>query len=543
MKRKLFLTFFLCVFVIGIFAQNIKNIILIVPDGCSVSTLAFARWFQFYKDTAHTHLAIDPYLCGFAKNHCSNAIIANSAPAMTVYMSGYYSLPGFIGMYPPKTPNDLVNINPFWAYSPRLTVMEASRIVGNKATGLVFVCEFPHATPAATHAHWYGRNAYAVIQEQMVHNSIQVLIGGGAGLLTPEQEAFLISTGYEVLKDNMNKFRNADTKKLWALFGEQYMDNDLDRDPEKQPSLAEMTKKAIHLLSKNEDGFFLMVEGSKIDWSSHRNDPVGILSEVLAFDAAVKVAIEFAEADGETLVLICPDHGNGGISIGNSRSDLDYDKLSLQAIMETLKKCTKTSEYLTDRITQLPKDSISFVIEKYWGISPDIAEINMIYKVKELYNNCNGNQEIKEILNDLIAKVLQSRTYIGFTTHGHTGEDVFLAIYHPQNKRLTGLVTADEINRYLCDAIGLTVSLDDLTEMYYCKATDLFEKTKFTLTGDNKYLKINPKNNKKQALIVEANSNQVKLNGNYLSTKTPAIYVDKTDTWHVSKEILSMLNY
>jgi alkaline phosphatase len=543
MKQKNLLSVIACLLIsFCIQAQQVKNVIFMIPDGTSISDLALARWFQFYKDSTKTQLALDPYLCGLVKTHSSNAPIGDSAPTMGAYMTGYRSQTGFVGMYPPKHANDLVYVNPMCAYSPRLTVMEAARIVQNKAIGLVFTCEFPHATPANTSSHWYNRGDYKTIQEQMVHNSIDVLIGGGAGLLTKEQEEYLKASGCQVMKNDIQNFRNSEKLKFWALFGEKHMANDWDRDPTKQPSLAEMTKKAINTLSKNQNGFFLMVEGSKIDWSSHRNDPVGILSETLAFDAAVKETIEFAKADGNTVVVVCPDHGNGGISIGNSRSDSDYDKLSLQAIMEPLKKCEKTSEYITEYLTHLPQDSILPVIQREWNI-PNISQdtIKIINELKEIYLNDIQNSKKKDKFNDIIAKVLQSRTYIGFTTCGHTGEDVFLAIYHPNNHRLNGLINAPEITRYLCNAVGYNGSLDDLTDEYYCKSIDLFNEKDFTIIDSPLNLKVTPRNNKKQTLIIETNSNQVKLNEQIFHTKTPAIHVDKNNTWYVSKECLSIL--
>jgi alkaline phosphatase len=551
MKRVLFIMVCLWALAGSVAAQGVKNVIFCVPDGTSVSDLALARWYQSYLYPGRTRLNVDPLLCGMVKSHSSNAVISDSAPAMSAYMIGYLCQTKFLSMYPPADAGrDLVAVDSLRAYAPCITVMEAGRVVRNMATGLVFTCELPHATPAATHVHWFNRGDYGVIQEQMVHNSIDVVIGGGAGLLTPGQEAFLVQDGHEVLRNDLQGMRAAKGRKLWALFGETRfartsMSNDWDRDTAREPSLAEMTRKAIELLSKNEQGFFLMVEGSKIDWSSHRNDPVGILSEMLAFDAAMKEVIDFARADGETLVVICPDHGNGGVSIGNSRSDGNYDRLTLEELVAPLAKCTKTSEFLTEYLSLLPRDSIQPVIQRYWGIAdiaPDVIE--RVNEAREAYQGNIQNPGKKDAFNDVIARVLQSRTRIGFTTRGHTGEDVFLAIYHPRDERLTGLVTAPEVNRYLRDALGIG-SLDELTGEYYCKATDLFESARFTLDSDGKSLDIRPKNNKKEVLTLEANSNLVKWKGKYLParTKTPAIHVDKTGTWYVSREVLSLINH
>jgi len=161
-----------------------------VPDGASSSSLTLSRWYQIYQNSnQNSRLAIDSLVCGMVKTHSSNAIIGDSAPTMSAYMTGYLSQTQFVSMYPPKDEhNDLLPIDSERNYSPCITIMEAARIAKNKATGLVFTCEFPHATPAGTAAHWYNRNNYNAIQTQMIHNSIDVLIGGGVGLLTQEQE-------------------------------------------------------------------------------------------------------------------------------------------------------------------------------------------------------------------------------------------------------------------------------------------------------------------------------------------------------------------
>jgi len=465
-----------------------KNVIFMVPDGTSISVLSLSRWYQFYIDENQTRLAIDPYICGMVRNHSSNAPIGDSAPTMSGYMTGYYSQTGFLSMCPPTSENDLVKVDALLSYTPRLTVMEAARIVQNKAIGLVFTCEYPHATPAATSAHWYKRSDYATIQKQMMHNSIDVVMGGGATLMTKQDSLTLVKNGYDVLLNDIVSMNKSNSHKLWALFGDKgkygYMDYDWERDTAKQPSLAQMTKKAIELLSENKEkeGFFLMVEGSKIDWAAHSNNPAGILSEFLAFDAAVKVAIDFAQENGETLVVICPDHGCGGLSIGNKRSNRGYDKMSLNKLMEPLKKENKD-------------------------------------------------------------KKLSSKSYIGFTTSGHTGEDLFLAIYDSRpNERLSGLVTPKEINDYLCDAVGVKL-LDSLSNFYYAKLTDIFKETEFDFKIiDSNRIIITPKENPGFTLMIEKNSNKIFINKQEWHTKTPAIYVDKTKTWYLSKECLLFLN-
>ena len=538
MKRSFFV--FILVFSFsGVFGRTVKNVIFIVPDGTSLETLSLTRMFLQYTDSSKTGLTLDPYFCGFVRNHSTNAPVGDSAPTMGWYMTGYPSQTGFVAMSPPQDVNDLVYVNPLWAYSPRMTIAEGARIAKNKAVGIVVTCEVYQATPANLFAHWHKRSNYRIILQQMVHSSIDVVIGGGTGLLTKEQETFLREKGVHVCRDDLQSFRNSRSGKLWALFGDKYMSNEWDRDTTAQPSLAEMTRKAISLLSENDEGFLLLVEGSKIDWMSHRNDPVGIISEVSALDEAFAVAIEFARNDGQTLVVVCPDHGTGGVSIGNSLSDKGYDRLPIDSIMGPLARCTRTSEYITEQLIALPKYSVSAVIYQYWAILPDSIEIDSVFSGVEAYNRSGGNQTVKDELTNVIAGVLKSRTYIGFTTHGHTGEDVFLAVYDPRaDMRVTGYLTARDINWYMCDAVGIG-SLDELTDRYYCKATDLFGGEGFQLKSSDETLTIGFG---ADTLFVHAYTNQVLKNGQVFETQTPAVYVDTTNTWFVSRECLEILS-
>src|SRR5699024_3340955 len=117
--------------------------------------------------------------------------------------------------------------------------------------------------------------------------------------------------------------------KIWGMFDPDALANDWDRDPKKEPSLSEMTNKAIEVLSKNPKGFFLMVEGSKPDWSAHANDPTGLVSEILAFDNAVGTAKKFVQENPGTVLIVATDHGTGGFTIGNENTTSGYDRFDI----------------------------------------------------------------------------------------------------------------------------------------------------------------------------------------------------------------------
>ena len=358
--------------------KPVKNVILLIPDGTSLATVSMARWLQWYTNPDKPNLNLDPYLCGTVRTHSSNAPIGDSAPTTSCYMTGYPSRTGYVSTYPEHDgDNDIYPTDPERAFQPLTTVLEAAKMTQGKSTGLVFTCEFPHATPADCSAHSYNRGKYEWIAPQMAHNDLNVVIGGGASLLPEESEAYLKGNGYGVFKNDISGMRNYSGNNMWALFGDREMAYDIDRDPSQQPSLEEMTRKAIEKLSQNPNGFFLMVEGSKVDWAAHANDPVGMATDMLAFDRACGAALEFARQNGETAVVIVPDHGNSGISIG--RADCKgYDKLSKDHLFHQLSLYKLTAEGFAKKVNSVPNSEVQNVFREYAGFELTPEELDAL---------------------------------------------------------------------------------------------------------------------------------------------------------------------
>src|SRR5574344_3057412 len=121
--------------------SKIKNVIVMIPDGTSTSLLSASRWYQWYLDSTCTHLNIDPLLCGLVKTYSSNAPIGDSAPTTSCYMTGQPSQTSFVSTYPlADGEKDILWVDSTQAYQPLMTVLEASRLVHGKSTGLVFTC-------------------------------------------------------------------------------------------------------------------------------------------------------------------------------------------------------------------------------------------------------------------------------------------------------------------------------------------------------------------------------------------------------------------
>ena len=549
--KKLILLIILIPYVLSSYSQNdkkaVKNVILMITDGTSVDVLSLARWYKGGP------LAVDSIICGLIKTSSSDSTIADSAPAATAFATGYKSKAGYIGV----SGDSII---------PKITVLEAAKIKG-KSTGFVVTCENPHATPAAFTSHCQFRRDYETINEQQVYNNLDVVFSGG-GYNFINKAAFdknrcmipfradnlnlrdsLIKSGYKFISKKVEFEKLGKEAKVWGSFDSDTINlaNDFDnrkKPVEKQtPTLSEMTKKALEILSQNKEGFFLMVEGSKVDYAAHNSDPVGVLSEFLAFDSAVSVALNFAKKNGNTAVIVCPDHGNGGISIGNDQTNYNYYKTKYKSIISELKKTKSTAEGLSFYINN--------IISKH-GVDTTILfkTVDSMYNVKMdnfekfVFLNCIENKKncLVDELQSVFGKMLSSRVKIGWTTEGHTGEDVFMGIYHPDGLRLSGVVGNTDVAKYIAEILNLG-NLKEYSEKYFCDAKKIFVSGKFKLTIDKKAL-IADELNGKRSFFFPANRNYfiIKNHENkdkIVNLKTVSVFIN--DIFYISQEVREFL--
>ncbi|WP_180127129.1 alkaline phosphatase [Rhodoferax sp. BLA1] len=453
--------------------KTLANVIVLIPDGMSVSGTTLARLYQ------GSPLALDPLASGLMSTWNGDGTIADSAPAGSAISSGWKSQTGNIastgklyalpGARVPAAGEEL---------RPVATILEAARLSG-RATGIISTSEFMHATPADFSAHDPSRASYDNLTEQIVYNKLDVILGGGIKYLKPESRkdkedmaAVLRARGY-ALVGNTAELQQFAGNKLVGVFGKTdahtALSYDLDRDPVREPSLAQMTAKAIEVLSARPKGFFLMVEGSKVDWAAHANDTVGIVSDVLAFDRAVKVALDFAKTNKNTLVVAVTDHGNSGISIGDRSTSKTYDKTPWTSFIEPLKKAKVTGEgfeaLLPANRLEATVDSLGAEIRalaKEWLGVEDLTdtEVESLLKAK------------KGEVNYAVGPIVAKRAKIGYTTNGHTGEDVVLYNYDPRGRLLGGLVDNTQVASFMAKTLG--VDLDQTTSKLFLDAAAAF---------------------------------------------------------------------
>lgn len=524
--------------------KPVKNVIVMIPDGCSIATVSTARWYQWMLNPNMPKLAIDPYLCGTVRTTCSDAPIGDSAPTTSCYMTGYPSLAGWVSTYPiAKGKNDIYPMDSARAYQPLTTVMEAARMLKGKATGLVSTCYFPHATPADCSSHSYDRGKLKELACQQAHNGLNVVIGGGTSYMSDDMKAYLESHGVSVFKDDINGMKSCQNKNMWAQFTSGSMSYDLDRNPSKEPSLAEMTTEAIKRLAQHDNGFVLMVEGSEVDYGAHSNDIMAMIGDFLAFDRACKVALDFAEKNGETAVVILPDHGNSGLSIGR-RDWGGYATTPKSKMFGALLNIKTTGAGMARKLNSQPYSKAQDLFREFCGFELTERELNALKNckgyeqspIKKEDKKADGrNYNNPDNLERLVSQFMAIRTGLAFTTNGHTGEDVFLAAYHPDSEcRPYGMLTNIEFNHYLCSLNGFTHDdLDSLTNTNFAPHTEVFDNIKgVKLTADEKSLTVKYKKN---TLVFTPNTNIVTVNGKAEEMASVVVYVDKINRYYIPR--------
>lgn len=541
--RKLYCFLVLILFSSLSFTQEVrpvKNVILMIPDGTSTAVYSAARWYKVYNNMGDK-LHVDPYFTGTVTTFSSNAPIGDSAPTTSCYMTGVPSRAGWVSTYPLADPNDLFESDSTMAYQPLVTILEASRIEKNKASGLVVTSHFTDATPADCASHHYNRGNSKALAPQMAYQNLDVMFGGGNGLLTEDIKQHFKNSGTTLIQNDRKAMLNYnDTNKVWALFGDKALPFDIDRNYDEVPSLAEMTEKALNILSTKENGFFLMVEGSQVDWAAHQKDPVAIITEFIAFDEAVGKAINFAKNNDETVVVILSDHGTGGFSIGKSDCR-GYNQLSLEELFGEVSKYTLTSAGLEEKLIEVNPENIKSEFKKHTDI--DLTEDEMKNLISS--NNYKGDKsedgKSSSGMRSNIIKIMNAYMCFGFTTYGHTGEEVLLAAYHPDGTVPRGNVKNTDINDYLFRASGLKTPLTEMTENIFAKHNDVFSGLNYTIENKDADFPILIVKKGKNILKIPAFSSVGELNGKPFNLGSVTVYIDKNETFYLPKNILPKL--
>jgi alkaline phosphatase len=507
-------------------SPEVRNVIVLIPDGCSQSMVTLARWCRGGP------LAVDRIQTGAVRTHSANSLVTDSAAAATALACGVKTDNGMLGIAPPLEaafrPADL----PYAPCQPLATVLEGAKRSG-RAAGLVVTVDVWDATPAAFAAHTVSRTSDNDILEQLAHQDLDVVFGGGRQAMLPAAAGGTRTDGRNLrdelqargvqLVGDASDMERVSTGKVWGIFAPGNLSAEIDRvarTPE-QPSLAQMTATAIRLLQQNRHGFFLLVEGSQVDKAAHANDPAKAVREFLAFDDAVAAALAFAtgEGQGQTLVIACPDHDTGGMTIGQrgrtpqTVADLTVPLAGMQVSADTL-----VEKIGDDRSAA----NIMANVEAWWNIrlSPATAD--------EITNSVAGGMSLKSALGESVSRHC---TAIGWTSFDHTGVDVPLWSFGPGHP--AGLIDNTDVARTIARALRL--DLPALTSSLFVDAQKTFPDAKLDTTDPAA-----------PALVIGAarlplNQNVLVLNGKEQRFEGVVVHIEKTGRTYWPQQAVNLL--
>ncbi len=275
---------------------KVRNIILFIGDGMGTAQVYAAMTMNVEPLVMESF----PYT-GFSKTYSSDNYVTDSGAGGTAIACGIKTKNGMIGMAP-----DSLAVT---------SIVEIAHKNG-LATGVLSTSAITHATPASFVAHNASRNNYEEIARDFLNGTVDVFIGGGESHFRGRKDGadltmVLKEKGYDVVY-NVEELKKSGSQKIAGLLAKEHMPKAMEG---REGMLAQMTAKAIETLSRDKDGFFLMVEGSMIDFGGHAKDFPYTVSEVIDMDMAIGVAREFADKNGETLIVVTADHETGGLTL------------------------------------------------------------------------------------------------------------------------------------------------------------------------------------------------------------------------------------
>ncbi len=296
-----------------------KNIILLIGDGMGLAQVTAG----LYSNDNHLNLERCP-VTGLQKSYAADHLVTDSSAGATAFSCGKKTNNGVVGMDADSLPCP--------------TILEAAEAL-KMATGMIVTSTIVHATPASFIAHQKSRTDYEAIAADLLKTDIDLFIGGGKKYFDARKTdslnlyAALQEKGYYI-SDYLRE-----PLELMVLPPQPVGYFTAEEDPRRWSEGRDYLPLACSmgmdfLKSRSDQGFFLMVEGSQIDWGGHRNDASYIVEEMLDFDAAIGVVLDWAEKDGETLVIITADHETGGLSI-NTGSELNSLKTAFTTTSHT----------------------------------------------------------------------------------------------------------------------------------------------------------------------------------------------------------------
>ena len=499
----------------------VKNVIMMIGDGMGVQQVGL---LETYANRAES----SPYdgeptgLAKLAQN--GKIVLSRTSPIDTLVVDSACSATQLAIGEP--TLSEVIGIDKDG--NPVQTVLELAKSKG-KATGLISDTRITHATPASFAAHVAHRSMENDIAAQLLETDVDVMLSGGARHFLPQkvnekgkaydryvkrtQGSFSIKSkrkdNRDLLKEarqsgyslayNWKQLDKVKDGKVLGLFANSAMYNGIQWEATKdapaertQPTLKEMTMKALDILSQDEDGFFLMVEGGLIDWAGHENDAGTMLHEMLKFDETINYVYEWAAQRDDTLVVVTADHETGSFGFSYNAVDVPdadfskpgsaFEELGYQpmwnfgdlSILDKLAAQTKSHANINYEFFGLPAEEqtperLASMLNEHneFDVTPEMAatimetETNEFFKANHSYLSAETWPKINDFKSfyvygtenraDLIGRVLSAQQHTVWGTGTHTDTPVGVFIYGPKSgkRKFKGIMTHPEVGAAL----------------------------------------------------------------------------------------------
>jgi alkaline phosphatase len=426
--------------------KKAKNIIIIVSDGMSIGTLNMTdlylsrkmgigtNWLQLYKENKINRALMDMA--------SASSIVTDSAAASSSWGGGV------------RINNGGLNVSENG--EEHLPIWQKFKKAG-KMAGCVTTVPITHATPAGFCINSKSRNAQEKIAEKYLEQKFDVMMGGGDTYFSPEKrkdkkdmyKAFE-SKGYNVVKNRNEMFSASIDKPILGVFDDNGLPYSIDQQNNKEllqqiPTLADMTKKAITTMKNHAEGFVLQIEAGKVDWAAHGNDITGLIYDQIAHDEAIQVAMDFAEQDRETLVIITTDHGNAnpGVVYGKKAND-NFD---------SIQKYKHSNEWILKGIGK--ETSISQVKERVdyannFTLTNDEAKLLLTF-----YSNLKTEKGLynpRQLPFKALAEIQKKHNSVGWISMHHSADYVELAMYGPGSQLLKPYIKNTDLHYLMLEA-------------------------------------------------------------------------------------------
>lgn len=427
--------------------KKAKNIIFMISDGMSNGTLSMANLYSkniLGRESNWMHLYLENRVSRALMDTASaSSIVTDSAAASSSFGGGFRVNNGSLN----------VGVNG----EQYLPIWQKFKKKGKKA-GCVTTVTITHATPAGFCINSAKRSAEPEIAEMYAELGFDVMMGGGDEFFNAEKRKdkkdvyfSYKNKGYQILKNRPDLQNTDKNKPILGVFTTGALPYSIDRKnmPELQkttPTLAEMAKTAIDHLKDHKEGFVLQIEGGKVDWSAHANDVAALIHDQIAFDDAIKTVMDFAEKDGNTLVIITTDHGNANPgTIYGADATKNFDSIANYQF---------TNEYLLNTIRpdfnlQQVKDWI-FTNNRF-SVSDEEAN-HLLNFYKGLEKDEEGLYNYKKLPYKAYSEIQKKHNSVGWISMDHSGDYVELAMYGPGSELLKPFVKNTDLHYLMLKA-------------------------------------------------------------------------------------------